>query len=86
MAEPGQLPLGVVAGGLLELVRAGFQRGRPLKIREELLVADGLCCRAEAAAVVPDQLCLCQQTGIQHFVHPQVDAAVQRRPVREIQP
>ena len=55
MAEPGQLTLGVVAGGLLELFGAGIQRGRPLKIREELLVADGLRCRAVGLAVVIDQ-------------------------------
>ena len=55
MAEPGHLALGVVAGGLLELFGAGIQRGRPLKIGEELLVADGLRCRAVGLAVVIDQ-------------------------------
>ena len=56
MAEPGQLALGIVAGRLLEFFRAGFQWSRLLKIREELLVADGLRCRAEAFPVLPDML------------------------------
>ena len=55
MAEPSQLTLGVVAGGLLELFGAGIQRSRSLKIGEEFLVTDGLRCRAVGLAVVIDQ-------------------------------
>ena len=85
MAEPGQLALGVVAGGLLELFGAGIQRSRPLKIREELLIADGLRCRAVSLAVVIDQLCLIEEAGVQHLVHPQVDAAVELGAIGKVQ-
>ena len=85
MAEPGQLALGVVAGGLLELFGAGIQRGRPLKIREEFLIADGLRCRAVDLAVVIDQLCLIEEAGVQHLVHPQVDAAVELGAIGKVQ-
>ena len=85
MAEPGQLAFGVVAGGLLELFGAGIQRGRPLKIGEELLVADGLRCRAVGLAVVIDPLCLIEEADVQHLVHPPVDAVVELGAVRKVQ-
>ena len=86
MAEPGQLAFRIVTGCLLELFGAGIQRGCALKIREELLITDGLRCRAERLAVLPDVLSFLQDAGILHFVHPQVDAAVKIGAVREVQP
>ena len=80
------MAFGVVAGGLFQLVHTGRQFSRPLKVREELLIADGLCRRFEAVPVRINELCFPQQPGFHHLVHPPVDAGVKLGAVRKIQP
>ena len=81
MAEPGQLPLGIPAGRLLERRRAACQVGLSLKIRKKLLIADGLGRRAVGCAVRIHPARLFKQAGRHHTVHPAVNAAVKGFPV-----
>ena len=69
-AEPGQLALGVVAGGLFEFFGTlGLGMGA-LEVREILFVADGLGGGAEGIPVALDPLGLLQDARIHHPADP----------------
>ena len=80
-AEPRQLPLGVVAGGLLEALGAVVEAGRALKVREKLLVADGLRGGAVAVAVVVDLARFVKNPVFHHQIDAAADAVIERRAV-----
>ena len=76
--EPGELPLGIPARLPLDGFHRFVERAAPLKVREQLLVADGLHRSAAAYAVLPEiALRLIQKAGLQHGVDAGVDARVQ---------
>ena len=83
-AQPGQLPLGVLAGAELHLLRRLGQGGGPVQDGQELLVADGLEGRGGAGdAGIHQGPDLLQEAGGEHGVHPQVNAPLHLLPVPE---
>ncbi len=76
-AEPGELPFGVVPGGLAHLV--GGVGNIPLTVQGgyELFVADGLHGSAFGGdSAGKEGLDFLNQPHFQHFLYPQVDAVI----------
>ena len=84
--EPGELPLGIVAGGLLDRLLRLLDGAPPFQGGQELLIANGLQ-RRGAGGQAPGQqaLDLLQKALPEHALHPQVNPAIQLPPVRKIQ-
>lgn len=84
-AEPGQLPLGVLPGAELDLLRAAGQGAALQNGGGQLLVADGLHGGAGPghAGIQKGPDLLLQAAG-HHLVHPAADALPQPGPLPEI--
>ena len=81
-AEPGQLPLGIMAGGLLDLGASAFQSAVSCQIINKFLVANGLHSGGLWGNTHPEKVFdFLQQSQFQHFIYPTVDPALKILPV-----
>ena len=76
-AEPGQLALGIVPGGLLHLGCCFGNGDAAIQCGKEFFIADGLHRGAICRDALPKQAAdLIEKSHFQHHIHPAVDAIV----------
>ena len=86
-AEPGELPLGIAAGGLPDLIGGGLHGLPSRQSVHKFLVANGLHGSGRLRdAGVQQPLNFLQKAHFQHLRHPQVNAVIELLPVFKIQP